>query len=246
MQWGVGHESWVDVFSSDSRPFNDGKQLRTCPGESKTNNDEVMQLNGEYTFNGPREEVWDLLQDPDVLKAAMPGAKKLEKIADDQYEAELQVRVGPVNGVFATTISLTDKMPPEQYTMLVDSKGPTGFAKGTARVTLTQQDANTTLMQSDATLQVGGRIASVGQRMIDTVSKSMTRQSLEAMNGALQAHLDAAAGEEPEETYATPTQAEFAREVAKDVAAETVKSRGFVVGLAIVAVIAVVIALLVF
>ena len=78
-----------------------------------------MQLDGEYTFNGPREEVWDLLQDPDVLKAAMPGAKSLDKIGDDQYEAQLQVRVGPVNGVFATKISLTDKTPPERYTLLV-------------------------------------------------------------------------------------------------------------------------------
>ena len=206
-----------------------------------------MKLNGEFTFNGPREEVWDLLQDPDVLAAAMPGAESLEKTGDDEYQAQLQVRVGPVNGVFATKISLIDKTPPERYTILVDSKGPTGFAKATALVTLTEQEAGTTLMHYEATLQVGGRIASVGQRMIDTVTKSMTRQSLEAMNEALQARLTTAeTGAEPSETYTPPTQAEFAREVAKDVAAETVKSRGFIVGLAIVAIIAIVVALLVF
>ena len=209
-----------------------------------------MQLNGEYTFDGPREAVWDLLQDPEVLKAAMPGATALRKTRDDEYEADLQVRVGPVNGAFATKISLVDKTPPEQYTMLVDSKGSTGFAKGSALVKLTEQDAGTTLMHYEATLQVGGRIASVGQRMIDTVSKSMTRQSLEAMNAALQARLydaetDADDNTEPVETYTAPTQAEFAREVAKDVAAETIRSRGFIVGLAIVAVIAILIALFV-
>ena len=203
-----------------------------------------MQLNGEYTFNGPRDEVWALLQEPDVLKAAMPGAKEIEKTGDDQYKAQLQIRIGPVNGVFATTISLIDKIPPERYTMLVDSKGSTGFAKGTALVMLTEQDASTTLMQYEATLQVGGRIASVGQRMLDTVSKSLTRQSLEAMNSALEARLGADAGEEPAEAYAAPTQAEFAREVAKDVATDTVRSRGFIVGLAIVAVIAIVVAAL--
>ena len=203
-----------------------------------------MQLNGEYTFNGPRDEVWNLLQDPDVLKAAMPGAKTFEKTGEDAYKAQLQVRVGPVNGAFAATITLADKTPPERYTMLVDSKGSTGHAKGKALVTLTEQDAASTLMQYEATLQVGGRIASVGQRMLDTVSKSLTRQSLEAMNNALQARLGTDAGEpgeEPAEAYTAPTQAEFAREVAKDVAAETVRSRGFVVGLVIVAIIALVV-----
>ena len=205
-----------------------------------------MKLNGEFTFNGPREEVWDLLQDPDVLAAAMPGAESLEKTGDDEYKAQLQVRVGPVNGVFATKISLIDKTPPERYTILVDSKGPTGFAKATALVTLTEEEAGTTLMQYEATLQVGGRIASVGQRLIDTVSKSMTRQSLEAMNEALQARLTTAeTGAEPSETYTPPTQAEFAREVAKDVAVETFKSNKTLWIVAAVVVVVIVVALLI-
>ncbi len=111
-----------------------------------------------------------------------------------------------------------------QPSVLVDSKGSTGFAKGSALVTLTEQDASTTLMQYEATLQVGGRIASVGQRMLDTVSKSLTRQSLEAMNNALEARLAPATDAEPAEAYEAPTQADFAREVAKDVAVETFKS----------------------
>ena len=187
-----------------------------------------MKLDGEYTFNGPRDAVWELLQDPEVLKAALPGAKKIEKTGDDEYKAQLQVRVGPVNGVFATKIALTDKTPPERYTMLVDSKGATGFGKGSALVKLTEQDDATTLMTYEATLQVGGRIASVGQRMLDTVSKSLTRQSLEAMNNALEARLapetGAEPGAEPAEAYTAPTQADFAREVAKDVAAEAVET----------------------
>ena len=206
-----------------------------------------MQLNGQYTFNGPRDEVWDLLQDPEVLKAAMPGVKTFEKTGEDAYKAQLQVRVGPVNGAFATIITITDKTPPERYTMLIDSRGSTGHAKGKALVTLAEQDATTTLMQYEATLQVGGRIASVGQRMLDTVSKSLTRQSLEAMNNALQARLTTDGGEpgqEPADAYEAPTQADFAREVAKDVAAETVRSRGFIVGLIIVAIIAIVVAAL--
>ncbi len=202
-----------------------------------------MNLKGEYTFNGPREEVWELLQDPDVLKAAMPGAKMLEKTGEDAYKADLQVRVGPVNGTFSTNITLEDKTPPEQYTMLVDSRGSTGFARGTALVTLTEQDASTTLMQYEAKLQVGGRLASVGQRMLDTVSKSLTRQSLEAMNGALEARLAAQEGEAPADAYVAPTQAEFAREVARDVAAETIRGKPFVIGLLAVAIVIVLLVL---
>lgn len=199
-----------------------------------------MQVSGEYTFDGPRDEVWELLQDPDVLVNAMPGAKQLDKTGEDEYEAQLQVRVGPVNGVFDTSIQLSDKEPPERYTMHVESKSAQGFAKGAAVVTLTEQDAHTTVMNYDANLQVGGRLASVGQRMLDTVSKSLIRQSLEAMNQALQARLDAgqaaaaqeqAAGEEapssnptPSAEYTPPSQADFARGVARDVVVDTVRT----------------------
>lgn len=196
----------------------------------------LMKISGDFTFEGPREEVWELLQDPDVLITALPGAKQLDKTGEDEYEAKLQVRVGPVNGVFDTQIKLSDKQPPEQYTMQVDSSSPQGFANGSAVVTLTEQGPTTTLMNYDATLQVGGRLASVGQRMLDTVSKSLTRQSLEAMNQALQARLaagkekktddDPIAASKPtsQAEYTPPSQADFARGVAKDVVAETVQS----------------------
>lgn len=251
-----------------------------------------MQIQGDYTFDGPRQAVWDLLQDPDVLQAAMPGAKKMEKTGEDEYKATIQVKIGPVGGVFDTRIALTDKTPPEQYTMNVKSQGPTGFANGAAVVKLEATDPATTTMRYDATLQVGGRLASVGQRMLDTVSKSLVRQSLEAMNGALQARLTADAASaaappadapEPSEAadappgvpsattppvapvtpleakppaapatppeaipqaaspqtpaYTPPTQAEFAANVAKDVAADAFKSPRFIIGLVVVIVI---------
>jgi hypothetical protein len=193
-----------------------------------------MHLSGDYTFEGPRDEVWKLLQDPDVLINALPGAKRLDKTGEDEYEAQLQVRVGPVNGVFNTTVKLSDKEPPERYTMHIESSSAQGFANGSAVVTLTEQEANNTLMNYDAQLQVGGRLASVGQRMLDTVSKSLTRQSLEAMNQALQARLDAGSeradsttapsNPTPTAEFTPPSQADFARGVAKDVVADTMRS----------------------
>jgi carbon monoxide dehydrogenase subunit G len=183
----------------------------------------TMKLEGEFTFQGRREEVWDLLQDPDILASCMPGTKKMEKTAEDEYESEMLVRVGPVNGVFSSKIVLKDKEPPQSFTMVVDSKGNAGFAKGTAQILLMEPEAEKTLMKYEAELNVGGRLASVGQRLLDTVGKSMTRQSLEAMNRALQARITPAA--ETGETYTPPTQADFAKEVAKDVIRESPATR---------------------
>lgn len=150
-----------------------------------------MKLESQFTFQGPREKVWDLLQDPEVMKTALPGAQKLEKTGEDTYAGTMRVGVGPVNGVFSVHIVLKDKIAPESYTMLVDSKGGPGFVKGTAHVELSEQENGITLMKYEATLQIGGRLAVVGQRLLDTVAKSMTRQGLEKLNKALQARLDA-------------------------------------------------------
>ncbi len=182
-----------------------------------------MKLSGEFTFQGPREEVWGLLQDPEILANSMPGTKKLEKTGEDEYESEMSVRVGPVNGLFSNKVMLKDKVAPQSYTMIVDSKGGAGFAKGTAYVELIEQGEHTTLMKYDAELQVGGRLASVGQRLLDTVGKSMTRQSLQALNQALQSRMSS--GSDAESDYKPPSQADMARGVVKDVARESLRSR---------------------
>lgn len=154
-----------------------------------------MKLDGEYTFDGPRDDVWSLLHDPDVLSHALPGARDFEQVDETHYRGTLQVKVGPVNGVFQNTVELTDQEPPERYTMHINARGPAGFAQGTAHVTLIEEGPATTRMTYEATLQVGGRVASAGQRLMDSVSKSLTRQGLEAMNEALRARLEDGAPE---------------------------------------------------
>ncbi|NIT57476.1 MAG: hypothetical protein GWN00_14975, partial [Aliifodinibius sp.] len=138
---------------------------------------------------------------------------------EDEYQSELVVKVGPVNGAFTATIKLKDKIPPQSFTMSVESKGNAGFANGTAKVELIEQDGNTTLMKYIAELQVGGRLASVGQRMLDTVGRSLTRQGLEAMNHALKTRMDTYS--DKEEKYTPPSQSDIARGVAKDVVKES-------------------------
>jgi carbon monoxide dehydrogenase subunit G len=174
-----------------------------------------MKLEGEYIFNGPREEVWELVRDPNVLSSALPGTQSLNKVSDNEYEGEMNVRIGPVAGVFSGRIVVSDEVPPESYTLMVDGKGAPGFAKGTGHVQLIDQGDGTTLMKYEGEVQIGGKLASVGQRMLDTVSKSMTRQGLEALNKALQARKTAKA-EGREVEYTPPSETEFAVAVAKD------------------------------
>ena len=146
-----------------------------------------MKLEGEYTFNGPREEVWKLLRDPDVLVTALPGTKSLKQVGENQYEGELQVHIGPIAGTFGGRLTISNEAPPENVTLSVEGKGKIGFVKGSGDVTLVSLGAASTLMRYSGEIQIGGRVASVGQRLFDTVSKSMIEQGLDKLNGTLQA-----------------------------------------------------------
>lgn len=178
-----------------------------------------MKLEGEYIFDGPREQVWEIVRDPEVLGSALPGTQSLEQVGENEYAGKMHVRIGPVSGVFAGKITVSDEVPPESYTLTVEGKGAPGFAQGTGHVELIEHEEGQTLMLYDGDIQVGGRIAGVGQRLIDTASRSMIGQGLESLNNALQARMQAEE-EGVEVLYVPPTEAEFAAAVAKDVARE--------------------------
>ncbi len=157
-----------------------------------------MIIDGEFTFPAPRETIWRLLRDPEVLVKAMPGAKRLDYVGDSRYEGVLRIGVGPVTAAeWALTVVLSDEVEPESYTMQVDSKGPLGFTRGNAQVALEEEEGPATRMRYRADLQIGGRVAGVGQRLIDQVARLMTRQGLEALNREVVARVEAeaAAGE---------------------------------------------------
>jgi len=150
-----------------------------------------MNLNGSFTFNGPRETVYELLQDPSVLVKALPGAKTLTKTGDDRYEGTMKVSIGPVTATeFAMTVTLSDKVPPTSFNLQIEGKGAAGFTRGTAAIELSDAADNAgTVMTYSSDVQVGGRIASVGQRLMESVGKMMMKQALEALNKALTARL---------------------------------------------------------
>lgn len=178
-----------------------------------------MKLEGTYVFDGPRDQVWGIVRDPEILATALPGTQSLEQVSENEYAGKMHVRVGPVSGVFSGRLVVSDEVPPESYTLSVDGRGAPGFAKGTGHVRLLEHEGDRTLMEYDGEMQVGGKIASVGQRLIDTASRSMIAQGLESLNNSLKARMQAEE-EGIEVEYVPPTEAEFAAAVAKDVARE--------------------------
>ena len=175
-----------------------------------------MKIEGEHIFDGPREEVWKLVRDPDVLMTAIPGSSKLEKLSETEYEGEINLRIGPVSGTFSGKLVITNEVPPESCTLNVDGKGAAGFGRGAGDVMLTEIEGGKTLMKYNGDIQVGGKLAGVGQRMLDSVVKSMFNTGFTALDSALAARMAAMAGEEKAADYKAPTEAEFAASVAKD------------------------------
>jgi carbon monoxide dehydrogenase subunit G len=183
-----------------------------------------VKIEGEYTFDGSREAVWDILRDPEVLASALPGTKNLDQISENEYQGEMQVRIGPVAGLFSGQVTISDEVPPESLTMTVEGRGKPGFVKGSGAVQLSSQDSDHTLMQYQGDMQVGGRLASVGQRMMDSVSKSLLKQGLDSINQALLARqASQSTGEQVE--YQPPSESDFAATVAKDMAGDMLSSR---------------------
>jgi carbon monoxide dehydrogenase subunit G len=131
-----------------------------------------MEISGERKIEASREEVWAALNDPDVLRQAIPGAETVEKTADNEFEVTATGAAGPISAPFRGKINLTDIDAPNGCTINVESDGgAAGFAKGTARITLTEIPEGT-LLSYTISGQVGGKLAQIGQRPIEAATNS--------------------------------------------------------------------------
>jgi carbon monoxide dehydrogenase subunit G len=133
----------------------------------------AMTMNGEIQLAAPRELVWAKLNDPDVLKACIPGCEELEKTEDQGFRAVAKMKVGPVSARFRGKVTLSDLDPPNGYKISGEGEGGVaGFAKGGAKVDLVDREGGTLLTyQVDA--QIGGKLAQLGQRLINGSAKKL-------------------------------------------------------------------------
>ena len=143
-----------------------------------------MEQLGEHSIPAPRERVWEALNDPEILRQCIDGCQRFERTGDDQYATEVMARVGPVRATFKGTVSLVDINPPESYGLeLAVNSGAAGFGRGTASVTLTETDQGTTLLRYTATGTVGGKLAQIGQRLIDVAARKTADGFFETFAG---------------------------------------------------------------
>ena len=132
-----------------------------------------MDMTGEYRIAATREKVWAALNDPDVLRASIPGCQSLDKVSDHEFAARVVAKVGPVKSTFNGHVTLTNINAPESYTISGEGKGgAAGFAKGGADVIL-REDSGETVLNYAAKADVGGKLAQLGSRLIDGTAKKM-------------------------------------------------------------------------
>jgi carbon monoxide dehydrogenase subunit G len=143
----------------------------------------AMNMEGQETIQAPVEKVWQALNDADVLKACIPGCESLEKKSDTEFAATVSLKVGPIKARFQGAVELKNLNPPHSYTIEGEGKGGiAGFAKGGADVALSADGADATVLKYTVKADVGGKIAQLGSRLIDSTSKKLAGQFFDTFN----------------------------------------------------------------
>jgi hypothetical protein len=190
-----------------------------------------MKMSGEYVLNAGREAVWQALNDPEVLKQCIPGCESIEMTGENEMQAVATAKVGPVKAKFKGKVQLSDLDPPNSYTISGEgSGGAAGFAKGGAKVALADAEGGGTVLSYDVDATVGGKLAQIGQRLVDGAAKKMADQFFSAFAEAVGGTVDAAPGAD------APAKEQFSKEVMDQMDAEQSRSRWImIVGLALLA-----------
>ena len=145
-----------------------------------------MRIDGAYQFAAPVERVWDLLMDTTAIAGCLPGCRELRDLGEDRYQAELVVSLAAITGNYGATIAIEDRVARQSYRLVVQGTGRSGFVKGTAAITLEPAGAGTAV-KVDATADVGGAIARVGQRLLDSVARTMMNRFFACLSSRLSA-----------------------------------------------------------
>ena len=152
-----------------------------------------MQMTGEYQIPAPRETVWRALNDPEILRQSIPGCESLEKLSETELTAKVAIAIGPVKARFTGKVTLGDLDPPNGYTISGEGQGGVaGFGKGKAAVKLADNAGGTTLSYTSEA-QVGGKLAQLGARLIDSTAKKLADDFFKRFVAAVSAPVQAAA-----------------------------------------------------
>ena len=154
-----------------------------------------MDMQANRQLGVTQQQAWDALNDPEVLKVCIPGCDKVEASGDNQYAIGMALKIGPVSAKFSGKITLSDIVPPSSYTIAFEGQGgAAGHGKGNAQVKLTPNDAGCDLAYT-VHAQVGGKVAQLGQRLIDGAAKGMAEDFFKRFDNEMQRRFPAPAGE---------------------------------------------------
>jgi hypothetical protein len=158
----------------------------------------AMTMTGEVQLAAPRQEVWEKLNDPEVLKQCITGCEEIKKKSDTEFEAKVTAKVGPVKASFIGAVKLSKLNPPRSYVISGEGKGGVaGFAKGGATVQLSDTADGQTKLSYDVDAQVGGKLAQIGSRLIDSTAKKMAADFFKKFNKVVSERAQAAAAAAP-------------------------------------------------
>ncbi|MET0538803.1 MAG: carbon monoxide dehydrogenase subunit G [Xanthobacteraceae bacterium] len=145
----------------------------------------AMTMNGQVQLSASPKTVWDKLIDPDVLKSCIPGGEQFDRISENEFQAVATVKVGPVKARWKGKVRLSDLDPPNSYRISGEGEGgAAGFAKGGAKVSLAEKDGGTVLTY-DVEAQIGGKLAQLGQRLINSAAKKTADDFFERFAAAV-------------------------------------------------------------
>lgn len=141
-----------------------------------------MEMTGEQLIPATQKQTWDALNDPEILKACVPGCESIEKTGENEYEVRMTARIGPVSAKFKGKLALSDLNPPNSYSIAFEGQGGVaGFGKGGAQVQLAPDPAGTKLTYQ-VKANVGGKLAQIGSRLVDAASKKLAEEFFAAFN----------------------------------------------------------------
>lgn len=163
-----------------------------------------MEMSGEQLVPASQADTWEALNDPEILKACVPGCESIERIADNEYQVLMVARIGPVSAKFKGKLSLSDLKPPHSYAIAFEGQGgAAGFGKGAAQVQLAPGGEGTTLSYQ-VKANVGGKLAQIGSRLVDAAARKISQDFFNAFNEKMGSLHGAAAAAGHEEHHAEP------------------------------------------